>query len=161
MAVLKILKFPDAHLRSIAQEVNNIDNVILLLITDLIETMLFYDALGIAATQTNNNKRIIVINMSNNYIFQPFVLINPQILSFKDISTNDEGCLSFPNIFVNVKRRKKIYIKFFDINGVNHFLKADDMLSICLQHEIDHINGITIYDRVTNLKKKMILKKLS
>lgn len=160
MSVLKILKFPDSNLKSIAQQVNNIESNILLLINDLIETMLFYDALGIAATQVDVNKRIIIINMSNNYIFQPFILINPKIFFSRDFSVNEEGCLSFPNIFVKIKRNKKVYVNFFDINGINHFLVADDMLSICLQHEIDHINGITIYDRVNNVKKKIILDQL-
>ncbi|HFL8819297.1 MAG TPA: peptide deformylase [Candidatus Azoamicus sp. OHIO2] len=158
MSVLTVLKFPDAMLNKKANKIYTIDKELLLIITDLIETMFYYDALGIAATQVRIDKRIIIINMSNNYIIQPFVLINPEILFHRGSFISDEGCLSFPNLFVKIKRDKDIYIKFVDITGLIHFLKASNMLSICAQHEIDHINGLTIYDRTTNLKKKIILK---
>jgi peptide deformylase len=160
MSVFKILNFPNPILKKKARDLKLINNDTLLLIDNLIETMLYYDALGIAATQIGVHEKIIIINMSNNYISQPLVIINPKILSRKGISINEEGCLSFPNVFMKIKRNKNIYIKFNDISGYDHFLKIDSMLSICLQHEIDHLNGITIYDRVSNFKKKYILKNM-
>ncbi len=160
MSLLKILKFPDPMLKKSADDVILFNEEISNLIDDLIETMFYYDALGIAATQVNIKKKIIIINLSNNYIKQPFVLINPKIFFFKKEILCEEGCLSFPNIFLKIKRHKNIFIKYFDINGILHFLKADNMLSICLQHEIDHINGITMYDKVNNIKKRIILRNI-
>ena len=160
MSVLKVLKFPDPMLKKKAKNVIMINTNIKTIVNDLIDTMFYYDALGIAATQVNIDKKIIILNISNNYIVQPFVLINPTILFFNGFSFNEEGCLSFPNIFLKIKRNKSTYIKYFDINGIKHFLKTSNMLSICLQHEIDHINGITMYDKVNNIKKKFILKKI-
>ncbi len=159
MSILKILKFPNKILQNKAENLKGIDKNINVIINDMIETMFYYDALGIAATQIAFKKKIIIINMSNNYIKQPLILINPEIIIEKGFSLNEEGCLSFPNIFVNIERSEYIYIKFYDLFKKTHFLKISKMLSICLQHEVDHLNGVTIYDRANSIVKRIILKK--
>lgn len=160
MTVLNILIFPNKELKKKANNIYFIDNKILKIISNLIDTMNYHKALGIAATQVSIKKKIIIINMSNTIFLQSLVIINPKILAVKDISINEEGCLSFPKIFLNIKRHKYILVKFLDINGLTHYLKIKNMISICFQHEIDHLNGITMYDKLDNKNKKYILKKI-
>lgn len=160
MSILNIIKFPNTYLNKKSKNIDTINDTIKKITDDLIETMFHYDALGIAATQVNIPKSLIIVNMSNNYTKQALTIINPKIIYKKYDSINEEGCLSFPNIFVKIKRHRDIFVSFFDINNKKHYLKCNRMLSICLQHEIDHLNGITIYDKVNNLKKKLILKNL-
>ncbi len=159
MSILKILKFPNSGLNIKASPVKNISKNIITLINNLIETMFYYNALGIAATQVASNDRIIIINISTNNFIQPLVLINPTILNKSNKIVSKEGCLSFPHFFIKIKRNKNIYFKFLNLNNNYVFIKSNLLFAICLQHEIDHINGITIYDKVSNIKKKIILRK--
>lgn len=154
MTILEILKYPNENLKKKASDVELIDDKILDIISNMIETMIFYKGIGLAATQINIQKKIIVINIDKQT--SPLALINPKIINAKDTIIGQEGCLSFPNIFVKIKRKKIIKIAFINIKNKKNILLADHLLSICLQHEIDHLNGITLYDRMSPLKKKLI-----
>lgn len=156
MITLKVLKYPDINLKKKAENVKIIDTNIKKLAKNMIETMLYNNGIGLAATQVNVQKKIIVINITS--FIRPLIIINPKIIYKKGYSFELEGCLSFPNIFIKVKRNKIIKIKFIDINGKNNILTTDNLLSICLQHEIDHLNGITLYDKMSPLKKKLLEK---
>lgn len=159
MSILNLIKFPDPILNKKVSETSFFDNKLYININNLIETMFYYNALGIAANQVNINQRIIIINLSNEEYYQHLTLINPKIFNSYGSSINEEGCLSFPEIFLRIKRKKNIFIKFYSYKNNIHYLKCDKMISVCIQHEIDHLNGITMYDRVNNIKKKIILKK--
>lgn len=158
MTLLKILKYPNISLKKKSENINIINTDIKTLALNMIETMLFHKGIGLAANQVNIQKNIIVLNI-NNYTKQ-IIIINPKIINKKDFLFDIEGCLSFPDIFIKVKRNKNIKLKFIDINGKKITLKANNLLSICIQHEIDHLNGITLYDKMSNLKKKMLEKYL-
>lgn len=156
MTVLNILKYPNENLKKKALPVNEITYDIISLITNMIDTMILNNGIGLAATQVNIQKRIIVININTKAT--PLVIINPVILNKQGSTIEKEGCLSFPDIFVKVKRNKLIKISFLDITGKITTLLADNLLSVCIQHEIDHLNGITLYDKMSNLKKKLVEK---
>lgn len=159
MNVLNLIKFPNPILNKKITKVSFFNKKLYFNIDNLIDTMFYYNALGIAANQVNINQRIIIINISNEDYKQHLTLINPKIIFSKGSSINEEGCLSFPNLFLKIKRKKKIFIKYYNYNNIINYLKCDKMLSVCIQHEIDHLNGITMYDKVNNIKKKIILKK--
>lgn len=160
MTILNILTFPNTNLLKKAEQIKNVDAEIIKTIHNITETMFHYGGIGIAATQVNINKQIIIINI-NNTKKQSLVIINPKIIYSNGQSIEKEGCLSFPNIFITVKRKKKIKLVFTDIKNNKKVIKTDKLLSVCLQHEIDHLYGITLYDKMSNLKKKIFLKKLS
>lgn len=154
MTLLEILKFPNKNLKEKAEKVIQINKEIKNLINNMIETMQKNKGIGLAATQINIKKKIIVINI--DYKTQPMALINPEILYKNDYITEKEGCLSFPNIFVKVKRFKNITVKFTNIKNENVIIRTNNLLSVCIQHEIDHLNGITLYDKMSNLQKKIL-----
>ncbi len=157
MSILNILKFPNKLLFKKSNNVKNIDSF-RIIINNMIDTLFFNNGLGIAAPQVSVNKKIIIINISNNYK-QPLIIINPQIIYQKGTIITKEGCLSFPNTYISVKRKKIIKIKFKNNNGETIILKADKLLSICIQHELDHLNGITLYNKMSQFKKSIFLKK--
>lgn len=154
MTLLEILKYPHDVLKKKAENITIINNDIISIINNMIETMLFNNGIGLAAPQVNIKKNIIVINI--NIKTSSLTILNPKILYKNGIVNNLEGCLSFPNIFIKVKRSFFIKIKFININGEKRFLYANNLLSVCIQHEIDHLHGITLYDKMSNLKKKII-----
>jgi peptide deformylase len=156
MTILEILQYPNENLKKKAANVNKIDINIIKTANNMIDTMLLYKGIGLAATQVNFNKKIIVINANSNIM--PLIIINPKIINKRGINAEIEGCLSFPNVFIKVKRNKIIKTKIYDINGKMHNIIADKLLSICIQHEIDHLNGITLYDKMSSLKKKLFKK---
>ncbi|CAB3976245.1 peptide deformylase [Candidatus Azoamicus ciliaticola] len=156
MAILEILKYPHTNLKKKVEKINIINNNIINITNSMIETMIHNNGIGLAAPQVNINKQIIVISINEK--IKPLILINPIIILKKGITTNTEGCLSFPDVFVKVKRNKIIKVIFFDLNGKKNLFLADNLLSICIQHEIDHLNGITLYDKMSTLKKKLIQK---
>lgn len=160
MNILTILKFPDPILRKKSEHVNNITKEIKNIIISMSETMYYNDGLGLAAIQTGIKKNILLINLSNKkkYIL---TIINPKVISKNGNTESKEGCLSFPKIFLNVKRKKNITVKFLATDNIYKKIKIDNMICICLQHEIDHLNGITLYDKVSNFKKNLILKKIT
>lgn len=159
MALLPILEFPDPRLKLIAKPVTNFDADLLTFCTDLIETMYHEDGVGLAATQVNVQQRIFAIDVSDNQN-APLCIINPEIVSAQGTIVWEEGCLSFPGIFAKVKRNAEVILDYYTPDGTKHTLNADGLLAVCIQHEMDHINGITFFDHLSPLKKQLIRKKL-
>ena len=161
MNKLEVLHFPDKRLRKIAVPVKNVDDSIVNTIDQMFFTMYEEKGIGLAATQVNIHKRIIVIDVSENKDTK-ICLINPKILFLsEELETMDEGCLSIPGFYEPVSRPK--YIKVSSLNYENQVFEfeADGLLSTCIQHEIDHLEGILFIDYLSKLKKSMIIKKLS
>ena len=159
MTILNILKYPDQRLYTIANEVKVVNSNIKKLISDMAETMYGAPGIGLAATQVDVHQRIIVIDISedkNNLL----VLINPRLLEKRGEETNQEGCLSVPEVFEKVKRAEWIKVSALDENGKKFELEAEGLLAVCIQHEVDHLLGKVFVDYLSNLKKKRIKKKL-
>ena len=159
MTILNILKYPDQRLYKVAREVKVVNNEIKTLISNMAETMYEAPGIGLAATQVDFHQRIIIIDISedkNNLL----VLINPILLESKGEEFNQEGCLSVPEVFEKVKRAEWIKISAIDINGKKFELEADGLLAVCIQHEMDHLEGKVFVDYLSNLKKNRIKKKL-
>lgn len=156
MTILEILKYPNKNLKKKVDSVNIINDEIFKNSKDMVDTMIHNNGIGLAATQVNINKKIIVILINNK--INPIIMINPEIIYKKGVITTTEGCLSFPDFFIKVKRNKIIKTVFIDLNNNKKIISTDNLLSICIQHEIDHLNGITLYDKISNLKKKLIKK---
>ena len=159
MTILNILKYPDQRLYTIANEVKVVNSKIKKLISDMAETMYGAPGIGLAATQVDVHQRIIVIDISedkNNLL----VLINPRLLEKRGEETNQEGCLSVPEVFEKVKRAEWIKVSALDENGKKFELEAEGLLAVCIQHEIDHLLGKVFVDYLSNLKKNRIKKKL-
>lgn len=159
MAILKILKYPDQRLYKIARPVSAINKQHQDLIKNMTHTMYESNGIGLAATQVDFHERIIVIDISeekNNLI----VLINPDILERTGSQEYQEGCLSFPKVFEKIERFEKIKVKALDKDGNNFELEADGLLSVCIQHEIDHLDGKVFVDYLSSLKRNRIKTKL-
>ena len=159
MTILNILKYPDQRLYTIANEVKVVNSNIKKLISDMAETMYGAPGIGLAATQVDVHQRIIVIDISedkNNLL----VLINPRLLEKRGEETNQEGCLSVPEVFEKVKRAEWIKVSALDENGKKFELEAEGLLAVCIQHEVDHLRGKVFVDYLSNLKKNRIKKKL-
>lgn len=160
MALLTILEFPDPRLRKAALPITEVDDRIRQLADDMLETMYDAPGIGLAATQVNVQKRIVVIDVSEHKN-EPLVFINPEIEILGDgFEEMDEGCLSVPGFFETVQRPDRIKIRALDRNGVTFELEDDDMLAVCIQHEIDHLNGKLFVDYLSPLKRQRIRKKL-
>ena len=158
MTILNILKYPDQRLYTIANEVKVVNSKIKKLISDMAETMYGAPGIGLAATQVDVHQRIIVIDISedkNNLL----VLINPRLLEKRGEETNQEGCLSVPEVFEKVKRAEWIKVSALDENGKKFELEAEGLLAVCIQHEVDHLLGKVFVDYLSNLKKNRIKKK--
>ena len=163
MAIRKILTEPDPFLRKKSSIVTAVDDEVRLLMDDMVETMYNAPGIGLAAIQIGVPKRIIVIDLSkNDEKKNPLYFINPEIItkSNKDASY-EEGCLSVPNQFAEISRPDKCTVKFLDYRGEEKILKAEGLLATCIQHEMDHLEGILFIDYLSKLKKSMIIKKLS
>ena len=159
MTILNILKYPDERLYKVAREVKVVNKEIKTLISNMAETMYEAPGIGLAATQVDFHQRIIIIDISedkNNLL----VLTNPILLESKGEEFNQEGCLSVPEVFEKVKRAEWIKISAIDINGKKFELEADGLLAVCIQHEMDHLEGKVFVDYLSNLKKNRIKKKL-
>ena len=174
MTIRKILTEPNKILRKKSLKVENVDKDIQNLMDDMLETLYAAPGIGLAAIQVGVDKRVIVmdISRSRNDIGRdkkedkeqknPMYFVNPEIVwKSEDKFTYEEGCLSVPNQFAEIDRPKQCNIKYLDYNGQPQELKADGLLSICIQHEIDHLEGILFIDYLSKLKKEMIIKKLS
>lgn len=159
MAILNILHYPDPRLRIKAKVVDQVDNKTRKQVDDMLETMYEAPGIGLAAPQVNISKRIVVIDVSEDKS-SPLVLINPEIIDSYGSTKSQEGCLSVPGIYEDVVRADGITIKALDREG-NHFeFKADDLLSVCIQHELDHLQGKLFVDYLSSLKQQRIRKKL-
>lgn len=159
MAILDILHFPDPRLRIKAKPVDVVDDQIRRLVDDMFETMYSAPGIGLAATQVNVHKRVIVIDVSDEKD-QPLVLINPEILEDRGLEEMQEGCLSVPDYFDNVQRSDWVRVRALDRDGQEFELETDGLLAVCIQHEIDHLNGKLFVDYLSELKRKRIRKKL-
>lgn len=159
MAILDILHFPDPRLRNKAKPVAEVDDQLRQLIDDMFDTMYEAPGIGLAAIQVNAPQRVIVIDISEEKD-QPLVLVNPEILEKDGIEEMSEGCLSVPGVYENVKRADHIRFKALDRDGQAYEMEADGLLAVCVQHEIDHLDGKLFVDYLSNLKRQRIRKKL-
>ena len=160
MNKLKVLHFPDSRLRKVAKKVENVDQNIKDIIDQMFFTMYEEKGIGLAATQVNIHKRIIVIDVSEKKD-ERICLINPAILSLSnDEDIYEEGCLSVPGFYENVSRPKDIKVSTLNYNGELIEIEASGLLSTCIQHEIDHLNGKLFVDHISSLKRNRIEKKI-
>lgn len=159
MAVLEVLHFPDERLRKKALPVDKIDNEIKELAQDMLETMYAESGIGLAATQVNVQKRVVVMDLSEDHR-DPIFLVNPEILASEGTEQMQEGCLSVPDYFDYVERAEKVTFRYLDLEGEQHEIQADGLLAVCIQHEIDHLNGKLFIDYLSPLKRNRLLKKL-
>jgi peptide deformylase len=161
MSLLQILKFPDKRLNLVGLEVKANSAAIQQLIKDMFETMYASNGVGLAATQVNSQFRIFVMDLQTNEKKSPVCFINPTIAQSSGEIIWEEGCLSFPGVYVKVKRAHAITLNYLDEEFKPQTLNIDGgLLSVCIQHEIDHLDGITFFDRVSNLKKTRIRDKM-
>ncbi len=159
MTILDILHYPDKRLRTVAEPVLKVDDTIKRLVEDMFETMYLAPGIGLAATQVNVHQQVIVIDVSENKD-QPLCLINPEIITEEGSEACDEGCLSVPDIYETVERSEKVTVKALDQNGDEYTLQADEMLAVCIQHEMDHLKGKLFVDYLSPLKLQRIKKRL-
>lgn len=159
MALLNILQFPDPRLRKVALPVATVDDEIQRLIDDMLETLYEGRGVGLAATQVNVHRRVIVVDASQAYN-EPICLINPEIIHREGSRKMSEGCLSVPGIYEEVERAITIRVKALDRQGTSYEFDADGLLGHCIQHEVEHLDGKLFIDRLSPLKRKLILKKL-
>ena len=159
MAILDILHFPDPRLRNKAKPVADVDDAVRRLVDDMFETMYQAPGIGLAATQVNVAKQIIVIDISEEKN-EPLCLINPQIIQRDGEEQMEEGCLSVPGIFEPVTRAAHVRVRALNQQGESFELEADDLLAVCIQHEIDHLDGKLFVDYISPLKRNRIRKKL-
>lgn len=159
MSLLTILEFPDKRLRTVAQEVDQVDAGIRTLIDDMLETMYAAKGIGLAATQVNVHKRIIVIDVSEEKN-QPLCLINPKIIASDGTEESEEGCLSVPGFFEKVSRAEHIKVSALNRDGERFELEARDLLAVCIQHEMDHLQGKLFVDYLSAFKRNRIKTKL-
>nr|WP_305891338.1 peptide deformylase [Methylomonas sp. SURF-1] len=153
------MEFPDKRLRTVASEVEQVDAGIKKLVDDMIETMYSAKGVGLAATQVNVHKRVIVMDVSENKD-DPICLINPQIVERDGVEESEEGCLSVPGFFEKVSRAEHIKVKALDRNGDSFELEARDLLAVCIQHEMDHLEGKLFVDYLSPFKRNRIKAKL-
>lgn len=168
MAILQILEAPDARLRQISKPVEAVDDGIRALIADMFETMYAAPGIGLAAIQVGVPKRLLVIDLQEKdeetgaLIRTPRVFINPEVTPLgEDMSVYNEGCLSVPDQYADVERPASIRAKWLDGEGKAHDEQLDGMIATCLQHEMDHLEGILFFDHLSKLKRDMLLKKLA
>ena len=160
MALLPILRFPDPRLRKVAAPVTNIDDGIRRLAADMAETMYEAPGIGLAATQVDVHQRLIVIDVSETKN-ELLVLINPEIVADEGEQVGEEGCLSVPGIFDKVERAERVTVRYLDLEGKARTLEADGLLAVCIQHEMDHLQGKVFVDHLSQLKQTRIKSKLA
>jgi len=153
--ILPILHYPDSRLRTVAKIVETVDDAVRTLVKDMFETMYQAPGIGLAATQIDHHQRIIVIDISEDKN-QPLCLINPEIIEKDGEILWEEGCLSVPDYYQCVKRANQVKVRALNEQGETFELEADELLGICIQHEIDHIDGILFVDHLSKLKQKRL-----
>lgn len=159
MAILSILEFPDERLRKKATPVETIDESLKRLIDDMLETMYAAPGVGLAANQVNVQKRVLVIDVSEEKN-SPLCLINPELLGKNGSEEMDEGCLSVPGVFERITRAETVRVRALDRDGNPFELDAGGLLAVCIQHEMDHLEGKLFVDYLSPLKRQMVRKKL-
>ncbi len=158
MSALTVLEYPDPRLRTKARPVAMVDDAVCRLIDDLLETMYTAPGIGLAATQVDVHERILVLDISDSKD-DPRCFINPEILEQQGSASSDEGCLSVPGVTESVERAEKIRVRALDRDGQSFELEAEGLLAICIQHEIDHLDGKLFVDYLSELKRLRIKKK--
>jgi peptide deformylase len=161
MALRPILILPDPKLRLVSEPVTTIDGEIRRLVDDMFETMYDAPGIGLAAIQVGVPKRVVTVDIARKEEPRaPRVFINPEIVSqSEELSVYEEGCLSIPDIHEDVERPARVRVRYLDLDGAQHELDADELLATCLQHEIDHLNGVLFIDHISKLKRDRIVKK--
>ncbi|HLI17130.1 MAG TPA: peptide deformylase [Rhodanobacteraceae bacterium] len=159
MAKLDILEFPDPRLRLNALPVEAFDAALKKLADDMLETMYAAPGIGLAATQVNAPKRLLVVDVSEAHD-APLVLVNPELLDSRGSEVCQEGCLSFPGVFADVQRKEWVRVKAQDVSGKLFELETDGLLAVCIQHEMDHLVGKVFVDYLSPLKRSLLLRKL-
>jgi len=159
MAVLKILEFPDPRLRRKAVPVETVDDELRALVDDMFETMYQAPGIGLAATQVDVHRRLLVADVSSDKS-EPHVLINPEILEMDGKAVSEEGCLSVPGYYEEVERAEHIRVRFLDRDGNPVEKEMDGLLAVCVQHEIDHLDGKLFVDYLSEAKRQRIRKRL-
>lgn len=159
MARLTILQFPDARLRRVAKPVTAVTDRERTLASDMLETMYEARGIGLAATQVNEDVRLLVLDLSENRD-EPKVFINPEIIERSGSQACEEGCLSVPDIYAEVDRAEKIRVRALGLDGEPFELDADGLMAVCIQHEIDHLDGKVFVDYLSPLKRRMVEKRL-
>jgi peptide deformylase len=166
MALRPILILPDKRLRQKAQPIAAVDDDIRALMDDMLETMYAAPGIGLAATQIGEMKRVLVLDVAKRQdeeaTAQPMAFANPEIVwSSEELSTYNEGCLSIPEIYEEVERPARIRVRYLDRDNTQQEIEADGILATCLQHEIDHLDGVLFIDHISRLKREMISKKFA
>jgi peptide deformylase len=159
MAILRILEFPDPKLRIKAQPVGNVDDALRQLIEDMFETMYQAPGIGLAATQIDVHRRLLVADVSSEQT-DPHVLINPVIIEKGGLTVTEEGCLSVPGFYEEVERAEHIRVRYLDRDGEEVESEFEEMLAVCVQHEIDHLDGKLFVDYLSEAKRQRIRKRL-
>ncbi|RDH83400.1 MAG: peptide deformylase [endosymbiont of Escarpia spicata] len=159
MAILDILHFPDPRLRNKAKPVPEVDDSVRRLVDDMFETMYEAPGIGLAATQVNATKRVVVIDISEEKN-EPLCLVNPEIAAREGEEKMEEGCLSVPGIYEPVTRASWVRVRALNRDGEAFEMEADDLLAVCIQHEIDHLDGKLFVDYLSSLKRQRIRKRL-
>ena len=159
MAKLEILEFPDPRLRTKAAPVTVVDDALRALIADMFETMYAAPGIGLAATQVDVHRRLLVADVTSDKS-EPHVLINPEILEKDGVMVSDEGCLSVPGYYEEIERAQHIRVRYLDRQGDPQEMEAEDLLAVCIQHEMDHLEGKLFVDYLSEAKRQRIRKKL-
>jgi len=159
MAKLEILHYPDKRLRTVAEAVDAVDESIRTLVDDMFETMYAAPGIGLAATQVNVHKRVIIMDLSAEKN-EPLCLINPEIINSEGVEQTEEGCLSVPDIYETVERAERVVVRALDKDGKEFTLEADGLLAVCIQHEMDHLQGNLFVDYLSPLKQMRVKKKI-
>jgi peptide deformylase len=168
MTVLTILEIPDPRLRAVAAPVETVDDAVRQLIDDLFETMYAARGIGLAATQVGVERRVVVIDLQEGEddegkpIRDPRAYVNPEVIwASEELSRYNEGCLSIPEQYAEVDRPARCRVTWLDRDGQRHEAEMDGLLATCMQHEIDHLNGVLFIDHISRLKRDMLVKKLN
>lgn len=161
MSVLQIIYAPNPVFKQKAKAIAKIDDQIISLANDMLDTMYFERAVGLGANMLGIDQRIVVVDLQADSTKSPYVMLNPEIIEYSNETIEyEEASISFPGISAAVVRPKTIKVKYLDLEGKNQELKADDFLARVLQHEIDYLNGITFLDHISKLKRDMLMKKM-
>ena len=164
MALREILILPDKRLRQVSEPVKKIDAGIRKLVEDMFESMYDAPGIGLAAIQVGTPKRVVTMDLSKKEEAEknPQVFINPEIVwSSDEQATYEEGCLSIPEFYEEVERSAQVKVKYLDLEGKAHEVEANGLLATCLQHEIDHLNGVLFIDHISKLKRDRVIKKFA
>jgi len=159
MALLEVLRFPDERLRTKAQVVEQVDDAVRKTLDDMLETMYEAPGIGLAATQVDIHRRMIVIDVSEEKN-QPLFLVNPELVSKEGKSISEEGCLSVPEYYAEVERAEQVVVRALGHDGKEQEVAAEGLLAICIQHEMDHLQGKLFVDYLSPLKQRRVRKKL-